>query len=118
MNNNISLRYNTETRTRKSANVSNSLLSVIAAVYLGAEYTAYLLGYAICRIVSAFNCKQANICVAIIKKYAPTCAVCVCAVFLFGVVGGMEAGTIRPSSGLIVCGIMLSAALWALNKRK
>ena len=118
MNNNISLRYNTETRTRKSANVSNSLLSVIAAVYLGAEYTAYLLGYAICRIVSAFNCKLAIICVAIIKKYAPTCAVCVCAVFLFGVVGGMEAGTIRPSSGLIVCGIMLSAALWALNKRK
>lgn len=118
MNNNISLRYNTETRTRKSANVSNSLLSVIAAVYLGAEYTAYLLGYAICRIVSAFNCKQANICVAIIKKYAPTCAVCVCAVFLFGVVGGMEAGTIHQSSGLIVCGIMLSAALWALNKRK
>lgn len=116
MNNNISLRYNT--KTKKNTSGTNMLLTVIASVYLGAEYTAYLFGYAICTVINAFKNKRVNLCVAIIKKYAPVCAVCVCSVFLFGVVGGMEAGTINPVTGLVICGIMLLTALWALNKRK
>ena len=114
MNNNISLKYT----AKKTLGITESLVSLIASLYLGAEYAAYVLGYAISACASVFRTRHASLFVTLVKRYASVCAVTLGAVVFFGVIGGMEAGTIAPAPGFIICLVMFGAAFAGLNSRK
>ena len=114
MNNNISLKYT----SKKSLGISEAFVSFITALYLGAEYAAYALGYAVSACALVFKNNSTSLLVSVIKKYASVCAVTLGAVLFFGVIGGMEAGTIAPVPGFIICCTMFAAGFWGLNSRK
>ncbi len=114
MNNNISLKYT----AKKSLGITESFVSLIASLYLGAEYAAYVLGYAISACASAFRSRHASLLVSLIKKYASVCAVTLGVFLFFGVIGGMEAGTISPAVGFIICCVMFGFGFIGLNSRK
>ena len=114
MNNNVSLKYT----AKKSLGITESFVSLIASLYLGAEYAAYVLGYAISACASVFRSRHASLFVVLVKKYASVCAVTLGAVLFFGVIGGMEAGTIAPLPGFIICLVMFGAGFIGLNSRK
>ncbi len=114
MNNNISLKY-TE---KKSLGIGEAFISFISTLYLGAEYAAYVLGYSISVLLTALKSKEASLLVAIVKKYASVCAVTLGSVLFFGIIGGMEAGTIAPVPGFIVCCALFGIAFAGINSRK
>lgn len=114
MNNNISLKY-TE---KKSLGISEAFIAFISALYLGAEYAAYVIGYSISALGAVFKSKEASLFVAIVKKYASGCAFTLGALVFFGIIGGMEAGTISPLPGFIICCVMFAIAFAGLNSRK
>ena len=57
MNNNISLKY-TE---KKSLGISEAFIAFISALYLGAEYAAYVIGYSISALGAVFKSKEASL---------------------------------------------------------
>lgn len=114
MNNNISLKYT----AKKNFGIGEAFVSLVAALYRGAEYAAYVLGYLFCSAVNVFKSRGARLFVAVAKKYACVCAVTIGIFFFFGVIGGMESGTIAPVPGFIICCIMFAVGFAASNSRK
>ena len=98
--------------------LDKAFIAFISALYLGAEYAAYVIGYSVSALSAVFKSKEASLFVAIVKKYASGCAFTLGALVFFGIIGGMEAGTISPLPGFIICCVMFAIAFAGLNSRK
>ncbi len=116
MNNNISISYNT--KAKKQISVSDVFVNVLSWLLLGAEYTAYVIAYAMNVVYQNASVLLHSRVLAAVAKFAYSCIIACVAVAFFGVIGGMEAGTIDIGAGCIACGVMCLGAVLAINRRK
>lgn len=116
MNNNISLNY--KVKARKTVALSDVLSAFIAGAFLGAEYAAYVVAYALDRVYQGAKAISHSPLAVAVGRFAYACGICTVVIAFFGVIGGMEAGTIDLITGCIVCGIMCLCGILAANARK
>ncbi|MBR6535000.1 MAG: hypothetical protein IKT65_05420 [Clostridia bacterium] len=121
MNNNISVKYR-EYKEKKSVALGHILtegfVEFISAMIFGAEYTAYALCYIFNAVYTHAASFKRTALYAMLANAAKALAVVLVCVAFFGVVGGMEAGTISLTSGAVTCIIMCLCLAFAVYKRK
>ena len=121
MNNNISVKYREykEKRTVSLGHIlTEGLVEFISAMMFGAEYTAYALSYIFNAVYTCAASFKRTSLYAVIANALKAVLIALACVAFFGVVGGMEAGTISLSAGAAVCVIMCLCLAFAVYKRK
>lgn len=109
MNTNMTVKYK-EYKEKKAISPLNvfadGFAGFISAMIYGAEFTAYVLGYLFSSVyLTSRAFAKTKLCRMIVGALQSLGVALVCVAF-FGVVGGMEAGTISLPVGLIVCAVM------------